>query len=131
MTRYFISQPMQGLSDKAIHEERNAIMDMILAYDPEADITPLINREIIKEFPPLTSLGLSIADLGKCDVAIFAADWWESRGCFLEHACCQEYGIPHVDLVIKATDTESRANDILIKRAIRNAKKGISDDLLA
>ena len=122
MARYFISQPMRNETEENIIREREAIADIVRKYDPEAEIVAMFDADFIKNKTALTCLGLSIAELGKCDLAIFAKDWWVARGCFLEHACCKEYDIPHVDLVVKASSKENGAVDTMIRHAICDTK---------
>ena len=61
----------------------NSTVNIINSYNPEwADI------------PPLDALGRAIMLLSKADVAYFAPGWEHSRGCQIEVACCDAYGIP-------------------------------------
>ena len=43
---------------------------------------------------PLDYLAKSIEFLAKADVAVFAPDWKDARGCRIEHQCAVDYGIP-------------------------------------
>ena len=43
---------------------------------------------------PLYLLGKSLELLAEADIAIFGSGWEQSRGCRIEHTCCEEYGIP-------------------------------------
>ena len=74
----FISQPMGGLSDEQVLQERTAAISKAKALLGE-DVAPLAR---------------SIEFLAKADVAIFAPGWKNARGCRIEHQCAEDYGIP-------------------------------------
>lgn len=93
--KYFISQPMNGLSDEDILEVRNKIIDNISAIDEDA----VILDSIVADEAPLESsqalwyLSQSIAILSQADTIYLARGWENSRGCKIEHECAEEYGI--------------------------------------
>lgn len=43
-------------------------------------------------------LGESLKLLAKADVAYFAPDWKDARGCKIEHTCAVEYGIKRIEV---------------------------------
>ena len=122
MSRYFISQPMRDKKMEDVLKEREAISEIIRKYDPEAVIIPMLEDDILDKSTPLECLGLAINRLGGSDLAVFASDWWTARGCFLEHACCKEYDIPHVDLVLKASSKENHDVEVMIRHSICDIK---------
>lgn len=93
----FISQPMGGLSDEEIVIVRDSIWRIIKEKHGE-------ECEIIEsyfggtEMSPLECLSESIKLLDQADVVYFAPDWDEARGCVVEHAICEFYNIPLVEL---------------------------------
>lgn len=94
----FISQPMNGMSDdeivivrdsvwRIIKEKHGEECEIIESYFPEDDL-----------MTPVKALAKSIKLLDQADVAYFAPGWDEARGCIIEHAICELYGIPHTEL---------------------------------
>ena len=47
---------------------------------------------------PLWYLGESLKYLASADLAVFARDWACERGCRIEHASAEEYGIPMMEV---------------------------------
>ena len=45
---------------------------------------------------PLWFLGKSLELLSTADIAYFAKDWKNYRGCRIEHTCAVEYGISRI-----------------------------------
>lgn len=94
MKKLFISQPMKDKTDEIIKEERTKIIE---------DAKTLVNDdiEVIDSFfegaphdaKPLWFLGKSFELLSTADIAYFATNWENYRGCKMEHNACLEYGI--------------------------------------
>lgn len=91
--RVFISQPMRGLSTEEVRERRAAVVERLNAHGHTvidsiiADAPPEMNNQA------LWYLGGALQILATCD-AIYMMDGWEdARGCRLEHAAAEEYGI--------------------------------------
>ena len=82
----FISQPMGGLSDEQVLQERTSAISKAKALLGE-DVAPL--ETFFDDFgpaaKPLDYLARSIEFLAKADVAIFAPGWKNARGCRIEH----------------------------------------------
>lgn len=95
----FISQPMGGLSDERVLQERTAAISKAKALLGE-DVAP--QETFFDDFgpaaKPLDYLARSIEFLAKADVAIFAPGWQNARGCRIEHQCAEDYGIPVVEV---------------------------------
>ena len=53
---------------------------------------------------PLQYLARSLALLAEADLAYFAEGWQDARGCCIEKACADEYGIDHI--VCEGSDGE-------------------------
>lgn len=94
----FISQPMRGLSDEEIIIVRDAVWRVI--KEKHGD-----DCEIIESYQPddeklssIEALARSVMFMDDADVVYFAPGWDEARGCVIEHAVAELYGIPHVEL---------------------------------
>jgi hypothetical protein len=103
--RLFISQPMRGKSDEEIESKREDLIAIAKAvYAGRGEV------EVIDSFfkggldvpagakAPLYYLSKSLELLATADVAIFAEDWWEARGCRIEHECAKQYRVPMIEL---------------------------------
>lgn len=103
--RLFISQPMRGKSDEEIESEREDLIAIAKAvYVGRGEV------EVIDSFfkggldvpagakAPLYYLSKSLELLATADVAIFAEDWREARGCRIEHECADGYGVARIEL---------------------------------
>jgi hypothetical protein len=102
--RLFISQPMRGKSDEEIESEREDLIAIAKAvYAGRGEV------EVIDSFfkggldvpagakAPLYYLSKSLELLATADVAIFAEDWREARGCRIEHECADGYGVARIE----------------------------------
>ena len=102
--RLFISQPMRGKSDEEIESEREKLVEIAEAvYFGRGEV------EVIDSFfkggldvpagtkAPLYYLSKSLELLATADVAIFAKDWREARGCRIEHECADGYGVARIE----------------------------------
>ena len=98
----FISQPMKGLSDDEIVIVRDSVWRIIKEkHGEECEIIESYspNDELYNSMlSPIESLARSITFMSDADVAYFAPGWDEARGCIIEHAICEFYGIPHTEL---------------------------------
>lgn len=103
--RLFISQPMRGKTDEEIESEREDLIAIAKAvYAGRGEV------EVIDSFfkggldvsagakAPLYYLSKSLELLATADVAIFAKDWREARGCRIEHECADGYGVARIEL---------------------------------
>lgn len=97
MKKLFISQPMRGLTEKEILEERNRIKNV--ATKTIGEPIELIDS-FIEDYPgeinkqiPVWYLGKAIQLLSQADIAYFGGDWKNARGCRLECAVASVYGI--------------------------------------
>lgn len=104
--KVFISHPMRGKDPDRIKRERECLIDQVKTrlgtdnfevvdsyfedYDPQSG-DDNVNA-------PLSYLGESIKLLATANVAAFAPDWCEARGCRIEHICAMEYGLVVMEL---------------------------------
>lgn len=97
----FISQPMRNRSIEEIRAERKSIMNYLndlFPNDKAVELNSFFTADIQSKNESLRLLGMSIEMLAEADVAVFANHWSISRGCLIEHACAQQYGIKIIDL---------------------------------
>lgn len=92
MMKLYISQPMKGLSDEQIREERRAAKleaERIIGEPMELIDSTLVDCSK----GPIWCLGRSICLMQYADVVYFARGWKEARGCRAEYVVAREYGI--------------------------------------
>ena len=105
MIRLFISQPMRGKSDEeilAVREKAVASAERYLGEKVEV-IDSFFQGVASEGNRGLWLLGKSLELLATADVAYFAKDWENYRGCKIENLCAVEYGI---DVIEDYSDTE-------------------------
>ena len=97
LIRVFISQPMNGLSEKEIMVERKKAIKDIAIY---LNSLGYYNIEILNTYfdldensKPLHYLAKSIEILADADIVYFVEGWESARGCKIEETCAREYGI--------------------------------------
>ena len=96
LKKLFISQPMRGLTDEEILKAREEIKNR--AEKTIGESLELINS-FIEDYPveidksiPVWYLGKSIQFLSQADIAYFAGDWRNARGCKIEYEIANAYG---------------------------------------
>lgn len=91
--RVMISQPMKGLTLEEIQRSRAAdvarleaaghtVVDSVVTDEPPADSNMA-----------LFFLGKSFEIMATCDAVLFLEGWQNARGCRMERAACEAYGI--------------------------------------
>ena len=100
LKKLFISQPMRGLTDEEILKAREEIKNR--AEKTIGESLELINS-FIEDYPveidksiPVWYLGKSIQFLSQADIAYFAGDWRNARGCKIEYEIVNAYGIKFI-----------------------------------
>lgn len=101
MKKVFISQPMNGLSDSQIKEDRERVIEGLYKYGYKPDEITIIDTYIVESAPDdvnsgLWYLGKSLELLSGADIAVFARGWRNARGCQIEFKCAKEYGISYI-----------------------------------
>lgn len=94
MKKLFISQPMKGKTDEEILKERKkaiSLAKLIINEDVEVIDSFFQNAPIYAN--PLWFLGKSLELLSTADVAYFCDEWYNYRGCCMEHNACLHYNI--------------------------------------
>lgn len=98
MKKLFISQPMRGKTDEEILAERaDAVQAARDALGEEVEVIDSFFQSAPADAKPLWFLGESLKMLARADIAYFAPGWRDARGCKIEHACADAYGIHHIE----------------------------------
>lgn len=100
MVKVFLSQPMSGRTEEAILAERERMIKAIKKrYDEEVEILDTYFEDYNPQTGsvPLKYLAKSIEMLADADIAFFADGWEKMRGCQIERACAEKYGITIMD----------------------------------
>lgn len=96
--KVFISQPMNGKSDKEILNERELLISKAKErYGSDVKIIDSFFKDAPHDAKPLWFLGKSLELLSTADVAYFAKDWEKARGCRIENISAISYGIEVVE----------------------------------
>lgn len=99
MKRLFVSQPMRGKTNEEIMAVREkAIESAERNLGEKVEVIDSFFKDAPVDANPLWYLAKSLELLSTADVAYFAKDWEEARGCRIENECAIEYGI---ELVIE------------------------------
>lgn len=91
--KIFISQKMNGLTEKEILEERRKVVEFLKQKYGEFEPIGYITETPPKNAGPLWYLAKSIEQLAEADAAYFCAGWGSARGCRIEREICTQYGI--------------------------------------
>ena len=100
MKRLFISQPMNGKTEKEILTVREKAIESekaMLNDDVEVIESYFEDYNPDKGCVPLKYLSKSLELLADADVAYFAKGWENARGCRIENQCAVEYGIDVIE----------------------------------
>jgi hypothetical protein len=92
--KVMISQPMNGIPDSEVLKIRNDIIEK--ANKLGITVVDSFDTSKVKDskHPGVYYLGRTIMNhLHNVDAVYFAGDWRAARGCRIEFAICQEYGI--------------------------------------
>lgn len=99
MKKVFISQPMNGLTDEEINNERQKVIDAVVdKYGFDVEIVDSFFEGAPHDANPIWFLGKSIQALSKADIAAFAPKWAFARGCVIEHEVATKYGVEVIEL---------------------------------
>ena len=101
MEKAMISQPMAGKTDEEIVATRERAVNFLELNGYEV-INTLFTDEWYSEKKmqergvvqiPLCFLAKSIENMSLCHAAYFVKGWEKARGCKIEHACAEKYGV--------------------------------------
>ena len=89
----FISQPMTGLTNEQIIENRAAAASCLKdKLGEKYNIKIINNLQMTEEKKTLEYLGYDIACMADADLVYFIGDWKTHRGCLVEEFIAQKYG---------------------------------------
>ena len=96
MLRVFISQPMNGKTNEEIEKVREKAINSIKNNCSDQEIEVI--DSFFKDAPDVKTRGLyylgkSLELLATADVAYFAGNWENYRGCRIEHEAAKDYGL--------------------------------------
>lgn len=102
MMRMMISQPMNGKSEEEIRESRNRAIASLMKLPGTINIlnTDFRSREIKEgniRALPLYYLSESLKSMSTCDAVYFCKGWENARGCKIEHAAAEAYGLSIIE----------------------------------
>lgn len=91
--KIMICQPMNSKTNEQIREEREHVVKALENMHIEV-IDTVFDFEVqnVKN-EPVYYLGLSIEEMSNADAVLFMNGWNEARGCLIEHAVANSYGI--------------------------------------
>lgn len=102
MVKVFISQPMNGLTEEEILNQRNKAIGFIkndlecIGQDCKVIDSYFEDYNPQTGSVPLKYLSKSLELLADADLVLFIGEWSKARGCRIEHQCANEYGIKTV-----------------------------------
>jgi len=100
-----ISQPMAGLTEEQIVEARNKAIEALTAQGYDIVNTLFTDEWYSKEAMaargvvqiPLCFLAKSLESMSLCDAAYFVKGWENARGCKIERAAADAYGVTVIE----------------------------------
>ncbi len=99
MKKLFISQPMRGLTQEQIQKARSAAVESATRFlGEEVEVIDSIFTDVAPD-NPLKALAKSLDAMADADAVYFAAGWEDARGCRIEFACADQYGLPIIGAV--------------------------------
>ena len=96
MTKIFVSLPMNGKTNEAIHDRIEELSKYVLKIIPRplSITTGFDIDDSSEQHTRLWYLGRAIQQLSNADMALFDKDWKTAKGCVIEHEVCVLYHIP-------------------------------------
>lgn len=101
MKRAMLSQPMAGMTEEEITETRNRAIKILegmgyevintLFTDEWYSAHSMEERGVVNR--PMCFFAKSIEHMCMCEVVLFCKGWENTRGCRLEHAVAEAYGV--------------------------------------
>ena len=98
MKQIFVSIPMSGKGEEEILAEQDRVLKLALGVmGIEGELAKSYLGEGHVNYSPLENLGESLKRMAKADLVVFAKGWQDARGCRIEHACAEAFGVPFVE----------------------------------
>ena len=95
--RVMISQPMAGLTAEEIRKNRAEAVERLKAEGHEVVDSILTDEPPADSNAALHCLGQSLQIMATCDAVLFLEGWEKARGCRMERAACEAYGVKVVE----------------------------------
>jgi len=100
-----LSQPMAGFSDEQIVNTRNKAIEALTSMGYEVVNTLFTDEWYSKENMknrgvvqiPICFLAKSLENMSLCDAVYFVHNWELARGCKIEHAVAEAYGVKIIE----------------------------------
>ena len=97
MLKLFISQPMNGMSNEEILQKRKEAKEYVKnIMGEEVEEIDSFFENAPHDAKPLWYIGKSIQLLSEADCVFFAKNWYRYRGCRIEHAGADQYGLKKI-----------------------------------
>lgn len=105
MKKAMFSQPLRGRSEAEIVQDRERATAALEAKGYEVVNTPVSDEWYSKEKMdergvvnvPLCYLVKSLENMSKCHAVFFVKGWENARGCKIEHAVAEAYGLEIIE----------------------------------
>lgn len=91
-----ISQPMNGLTEEEIHNNRKQaeIWLKLRGYSVVDTYIPTeVSKTIDNKNLSLKLLAMAVEKMSECSLVYFVKGWEKTRGCVIEHLCAEKYGL--------------------------------------
>lgn len=100
-----LSQPMAGLSDQQIIQVRERAIEALESMGYEVVNTLFTDEWYNKDNMtkrgvvqiPICFLAKSLENMSLCDAVYFVKGWESARGCRIEHAVAEAYGVKIIE----------------------------------
>ena len=96
MKKIFISMPMAGKTkEEILQTQADIITEIANKLNEEVE---QIYSYLDQDLTPLACLAESLKIMANADYVAFLDGWENARGCKIERACAEAYGIPYFDV---------------------------------
>ena len=103
--RVMISQPMKGLTREEIEKNRADAVAKIESQGHTVVDSIVADKAPKDSDEALFYLGKSLEIMSTCDAVLFLPGWENARGCRIEHAACEAYGITLINYLFPSRNS--------------------------
>lgn len=93
MKTAMISLPMNGRSDDAIKADIERSSEYLKSYGFDTIVNTMFEDDPKVKHPAVWYLGNALIKMSSCDAVYFMRGWEDARGCQIEHAVAEKYGL--------------------------------------
>lgn len=93
MKTVMISLPMNGRSDDAIKADIEHSSEYLKSHGFDTIANTMFEDDPGVKHPALWYLGNALIKMSSCDAVYFMRGWEDARGCQIEHAAAEKYGL--------------------------------------